>query len=293
MTNKIPVVGKRYKGDGICFPSEVICMDITYSHIRGVIINCQSQWDNSFRSYEPDLFWKAFEELPEDNLQKQEEVPEVASKDFMEGYNAGWNDFGFKKDYRFKEPADNEPKVNETPNLVDFEKGEVNKVERALEELKDVLNLIKITGPIKHTHHEWFYEKAINLVIALEAEKKSRACETNKIGMSQDKNDEKQAIFAHPLESKTEPKIDMKKERVEPVSIWKNVSELPEGLVDEGIVEWKRGGYSLGMTAHGRFLASAGNVVSSGESVAKFTSLADFINSFEQMQKDIEELKRK
>ena len=27
-------------------------------------------------------------------------LPVVASKDFMEGYDAGWNDFGFKKDYR-------------------------------------------------------------------------------------------------------------------------------------------------------------------------------------------------
>ena len=49
-------------------------------------------------------FWDYFEELPEDNLQETEEV-----------------------------------KVNKKANPVDFEKGEVNEVERALEELKKSL----------------------------------------------------------------------------------------------------------------------------------------------------------
>jgi hypothetical protein len=203
--------------------------------------------------YCKDSFLKGWEELPDSNLQKLEEV-----------------------------------KVNQTPNPVDLEKKEVNKVERALGELKDAL-----TKQDNNESHSYLYAvistAAQNLVIALETEKEVTQEDWEKYHA----NHKYKSEYQEDIMSKPEPKIDMKEERVEPVSIWKNVSELPEGLVDEGIVEWKRGGYSLGMTAHGRFLASAGNVVSSGESVAKFTSLADFINSFEQMQKDIEELKRK
>lgn len=228
MTNKIPVVGKRYKlrnqfGRGNGEIVMVVSVEKDFS--------CKIYHEKSDRVWDEPLplasFCNICEELPDSNSQKPEEV-----------------------------------QVNKTPNPVDLEKKEVNEVERALERFKLAINSAEARAMTGETG---IVEKVLN--------------------RAQD--------LINALESKPEPKIDMKEERVDPRSIWKDVSELPEGLVDEGIVEWKRGGYSLGMTAHGRFLASAGNVVSSGESVAKFTSLADFINSFEQMQKDIEELKRK
>jgi hypothetical protein len=249
MTNKMPVVGKRYRP--LQKESFVWAEFKRFSLLNGgVVIFCDLQQvcndgvSNGYYSCQLKDFWDRFEE-----------VPEVASKDFMEGYNAGWNDFGFKKDYRFKESTDNEPKVIENTNPVDFKKEEVNEVDRALEAEKS---------------------------LCLKNDQKLDTKEFDSLGL-----DTKQDM------SKPEPKIDIKEEHVDPVSIWKDVSELPEGLLDEGIVKWRRGGHSLMLTAQGKFFDSSGHRVSSGESVAKFISLTDFINSFEQIQKDIEDIKRK
>jgi len=369
MTNKMPVVGKRYRP--LQKESFVWAEFKRFSLLNGgVVIFCDLQQvctdgvSNGYYSCQLKDFWDRFEELPEDNSQEQEEVPEVASKDFMEGYNAGWNDFGFKKDYRFKESTDNEPKVIENTNPVDFKKEEVNEVDRALGELKREIALCG--GGMKPAETEgerrmanvfyYFLGKAQKLVDALEAEKSamdavkdalkcgikqmkdfnakldkkypmskpepkwlpmSCAPKDGSVIIVQQKDNKRHKIFkaqwflnkwyslyeeggneqVYPefwLEvSKEEPKIDIKEEHVDPVSIWKDVSELPEGLLDEGIVKWRRGGHSLMLTAQGKFFDSSGHRVSSGESVAKFISLTDFINFFEQMQKDIEDLKRK
>ncbi|MEI7578591.1 MAG: hypothetical protein WCJ58_00970 [bacterium] len=307
MTNKMPVVGKRYRP--LQKESFVWAEFKRFSLLNGgVVIFCDLQQvctdgvSNGYYSCQLKDFWDRFEELPEDNSQEQEEVPEVASKDFMEGYNAGWNDFGFKKDYRFKESTDNEPKVIENTNPVDFKKEEVNEVDRALGELKREIALCG--GGMKPAETEgerrmanvfyYFLGKAQKLVDALEAEKSAMDAvkDTLKEGIKQMKDFNAKMDEKYPM-SKPEPKIDTKEECVDPVSIWKDVSELPEGLLDEGIVKWRRGGHSLMLTAQGKFFDSSGHRVSSGESVAKFISLTDFINSFEQMQKDIEDLERK
>jgi hypothetical protein len=266
MTNKIPVVGKRYKlrnqfGRGNGEIVMVVSVEKDFS--------CKIYHEKSDRVWDEPLplasFCNICEELPDSNSQKPEEV-----------------------------------QVNKTPNPVDLEKKEVNEVERALEELKSELKDwfegfpdFFLSKP--ECNHTWAGKRIGDTCDDCDDKFFSKVRPFCQNGVYYTLRKAQSLIDALDAEymSKPEPKIDIKEERVDPRSIWKDVSELPEGLVDEGIVEWKRGGYSLGMTAHGRFLASAGNVVSSGESVAKFTSLADFINSFEQMQKDIEELKRK
>jgi hypothetical protein len=186
------------------------------------------------------------------------------------------------------EAAWNMSEVNETPNPVDLEKIEVNEVDRALEELKGEINYLENKGIIDFEAYLKLRTRSQNLVTALEAEKKSRASETNKIGVSQDKNDKKQAIFAHPLESKPEPKIDMKEKRVEPVSIWKDVSELPDDFKGDVIIK-DRDGYVKNDWLQGAPKPHFGKDFLK----YKWCYLHDLINLFEQMQKDIEEIRRK
>ncbi|NBV06679.1 MAG: hypothetical protein EBS06_05525 [Proteobacteria bacterium] len=103
--------------------------------------------------------------------------------------------------------------------------------------------------------------------------------------------------------SKPKPKIDMKEKCVESISIWKDVSELPENFKSVFIIK-----SNLAMDNNSYYLANGwnrnGNIVFealengifSGYAscnVEKYCTLTDFINSFEQMQKDIEEIKRK
>ena len=86
--------------------------------------------------------------------------------------------------------------------------------------------------------------------------------------------------------SKEEPKIDMKEERVDPVSIWKDVNELPPEF-NNYIVRGKNKNAFLikDVSAIDEFVKSPYG--------KEFTTLTNLINSFEQMQKDIEELKQK
>lgn len=101
MTNKMPVVGKRY-------------------HDKNYIVRCDEIWsdrvilnrDGSYFDVSIEGFSDYFEELPEDNLQETEEV-----------------------------------RVNEKANPVDLENGEANKIDKALEELKEAISksLGKIT----------------------------------------------------------------------------------------------------------------------------------------------------
>jgi hypothetical protein len=146
MTNKMPVVGKRYKlksGKNITVVQEEIGGTIEY----GV-----------------EVFNTIFEELPEDNLQETEECCPIETAE------AAWN----------------MSEVNETPNPVDFKKEEVNEVDRALEAEKS---------------------------LCLKNDQKLDTKEFDSLGL-----DTKQDM------SKPEPKIDIKEEHVEPVSIWKDVS---------------------------------------------------------------------
>jgi len=311
MTNKLPVVGQRYRHQDA--PNLIVKVS---SVERGIVF---------FEKHEPlslTQFYYRYEELPDSNSQKPEEVPEVASKDFMEGYNAGWNDFSFKKDYRFKEPADNEPKANETPNPVDFKKEEVNEVERALEELKSELKDWFESFPDfflskPECNHTWagkrigdtcedcddkffskvrpfcqngvYYtlRKAQNLINALETEKEVTQEDWEKYHA----NHKYKSEYQEDIMSKPELKIDMKEELVEPVSIWKDVSELPEDLRWQELLI-KRADLSIGLAEIGSYPQDIIGCLNSKE-IIDYCTLTDFINSFEQMQKDIEELKRK
>lgn len=102
--------------------------------------------------------------------------------------------------------------------------------------------------------------------------------------------------FSNKDKSKPEPRIDMKEEHVEPVSIWKDVSELPKNLDGAAILyKYRDQIYTGEVHSFGEpTIYSAPNCdYIDNSNVHKVCLLTDFINSFEQMQKDIEELKRK
>ena len=95
--------------------------------------------------------------------------------------------------------------------------------------------------------------------------------------------------------SKPEPKIDMKEERVDPVSIWKDVNEK---IDNQSIIFVNKAGYArLAEYWNDKIYFIEGD---SGDVRAhcidknyygkKFCTLTDFINSFDQMQKDIQNL---
>lgn len=99
-------------------------------------------------------------------------------------------------------------------------------------------------------------------------------------------------------ETKEGAKIDMKEECVDPVSIWKNVSDLPKVPTD-CFVKTKPN-TSLGVcfgvfqstnTDNRMFSTGEGRSISK-EQTDKYCTLTDFVNAFDQMQKDIEELKK-
>lgn len=129
--------------------------------------------------------------------------------------------------------------------------------------------------------HYKLHIRAQSLVNALEANRYNNTCTTPVVDLS-----------------KPEPKIDIKEERVEPVSIWKDVSELPNHYTEvllKGNSSVARGYYypSNGVFTilNEREDRSVGVVTT--KALQKYCTLTDFINSFEQMQKDIEELKKK
>ena len=220
MTNKMPIVGKRYKHK-------------YYTNFTIIISNSINNefffTDYGWKIHISD-FWNWFEELPEDN---------------------------------------------KTPNPVDLEKGEVNEVEKALEELKEEIKTTEKTIERVCKVGNWtpnlLIMKAQKLVDALGAEKNM---------------------------SKEEPKIDMKEERVKPVSIWKDVNEK---IDNQSIIFVNKAGYArLGEYWNDAIYFIEGD---SGDVIVhlidknyygkKYCTLTDFVNSFEQMQKDIQELKRK
>ena len=232
MTNKLPVVGKRYRATEAneFIPNKNYIMRCDEILSDRVILNKDTH--GAHIGYPIEVFFKYFEELPQDNSQETEEKPTT------------------KKNLQ---------------------------VERALEELRYSL-LLKEKHEFKgHVFFDGYKEHwkpllnllngiedaAQNLINTLEAEKNM---------------------------SKEEPKIDIKKERVEPLSIWKNGDELKE--LD------KRNEQFLVRLKDGRVIKPIlSNILTdnkqSNKNIKEATTLTDFINSFEQMQKDIEELKQK
>jgi hypothetical protein len=180
-----------------------------------------------------------------------------------------WDDYEELPDSNSQKPK--EVQINENTNQVDLEKEEVNEVERALEELKREINYLENEGIIDFEAYLKLRTRSQNLVDALGAEKT--------------------------VMSKPEPKIDMKEEHVEPVSIWKDVSEE---IDNQSIIFVNKAGYArLAEYWNDKVYFIEGD---SGDVKAhyidknyygkKYCTLTDFINSFESMQKDIEELKK-
>lgn len=139
MTNKMPVVGKRYRNK---------------RHQTFIVVeSIKDGWitTKGFCKIQLSDFWHWFEKLPEDNLQETEKATVIfqTPDEPSLGFNSPtWSDVG--------------------TDSVDLEKGEVSEVERALEELKAHLNnrqssLYCITGKLE--------DLAQNLVNALEAER--------------------------------------------------------------------------------------------------------------------------
>ena len=205
-------------------------------------------------------------------------------------------------------------------NKVDLEKGEVSEVERALEELKNQIVSFRLNFDMDYKPMRYLPDAAQNLINALETEKKPffkvreegqfeglppSAEALARYGMT--KPEPKvglRAIFPNAeyvysecsLDdiANPEPKTDIKEECVEPVSIWKDVSELPkilEGDTVDSLIRDKNGN-----VARTIFYNENGEIdysPSGLEFEKEYCTLTDFINSFEQMQKDIEELKKK
>ena len=154
-------------------------------------------------------------------------------------------------------------KVNKTPDPVDLEKGEVNEVERALEELEEAISkslgkitcvndVNKITSKLMD-----LMKKAQNLANALEV-------------------------------SNLKPKIDIKEECVDPVSIWKDVSELPRCL-DGAAVFYKRNGQTFIGEAHSfgviAIYPDSNSEHLNNEDIDKVCLVGDFIKSFEELKR--------
>jgi len=281
MTNKMPVVGKRYKlksGKNMIVRILPI-ITVVQEEIGGTI------------EYGVEVFNTIFEELPQDNSQETEECCPIETAE------AAWN----------------MSEVNETPNPVDFKKEEVNEVDRALEELKKAL-LKPISADLsedvaKSWRDQYFLvcHAGWNFVNAWEAEKFAMNVvkDALKEGIRNMKDFNAKLDEKYPM-SKLEPKIDMKEERVEPVSIWKDVSELPRSL-NGAAVFYKRDRQTFIGKAL-TFNGSANNFyimirpdsnsdhfqnILGNKDIDKVCLVSDLINSFEQVQKDIEELKRK
>jgi len=325
--------------------------------------------EGEFNKCSPSSFLNFFQELPEDSLQEKEEVQEVASKYFnvaalKANATALWNDFRFKKDYRFEEPADNEPKVNGTHNPVDFEKIEVNEKEQDFihaftgdlieyqgkryvcafetdylpnERAEDWKQTDYSSPQYKHKKikfRDLFAKKEINEVeMALEKLKLKLKddvwCESqyhyelldliknliNALDNQKNENSYHDAISQYPkgvkahslypykpckccsdpevyaeFMSKPDTKINTKEERVDQVSIWKDGDELKEleNQNENFLIRTKDGRVLMPILSN---IFTDDNEIN--KNIKEATTLTDFINSFEQTQKDIEEIKKK
>ena len=173
-------------------------------------------------------------------------------------------------------------------------KEEVSEVERALEELKEVLGASYKLDI-----------RAQSLVNALEAEKRPSIKYVQHLeSQLAEMTEAFERLTKEKDMSKPEPKIDMKEECIEPVSIWKDLflGELDVNNDELYLMQYD-GGVRLGVVLHHDALDEyAISIIGKGiypeiEQKAiyadKCCSLTDFVKSFEQMQKDIEELKKK
>jgi hypothetical protein len=277
MTNKMPVVGKRYR---LCVginnfekPEYVFCdvLRLTDTSVECLV-------DGLLHYYCKDSFLKGWEELPED-------------------------------------------KVNKTTNPVDLEKEEVNEVERALEADKQK----GITEQDnKYFQAGWVAARAMFRKANDETKEAMKLLQFQVDNHCKEYINEVDPRFLPPLfirtleraknllealneqftnndMSKPEPKIDIQKPSVEPVSIWKDIEALPKDEDEEEdrnlqyLIEWEDGCREICLFCEDEecFMSLEREVYLYNHGITRWATLADFINSFEQMQKDIEELKRK
>ena len=159
--------------------------------------------------------------------------------------------------------------------------------------LKNLVNALETEKEVTQEHYD------LEAVTRLEIIGNNGRCyvnsHTNPMEFSYQDDGKTLKIFCGNKEdmSKPEPKIDIKEERVEPVSIWKDVSEsVKEYDLDQGnLVLANMGGkVTLEDIEHVQMEFGKHQECCIYE---KYATLTDFVNSIEQMQKDIEELKRK
>lgn len=197
--------------------------------------------------------------------------------------------------------------------MIDFT--EASEVERALEVVRREMSSV-VYPPSEDNYRRAMAAlrtKVHNLINALEAEKSlslkneekmdAKKFDSRGVDTKQDAKPEITVYFQTPVDSsrgfnsetwrdvtakdvgelKPELKIDMKEERFEPVSIWKDVSEIK--WASEWIAE-TTGGDAI-------FIDTISEFYESQKFIDKICTLKDFINEHKQMQKDIEDLKRK
>lgn len=236
-----------------------------------------------------------YEEIPEDNLQETKEVSEVdkALEELKKNIKL--------TNYNWLTSIDYKNLKQTAQNLVD-----------ALEAEKSAMNVIK----------DFLKEGTKNMkdFNAKMDEKYPMSKPEPKIDMKEERvdlpniklpfaysftNASKESVFFGGKEIKSGERIVMTKLSVEPVSIWKDVSESPEEITnihDTAIPCLVKD--ALGYTTIATFSVDAfydwrkpHKAMEQGylstKSPIKWCYLHDFINSFEQMQKDIEELKNK
>ena len=84
-----------------------------------------------------------------------------------------------------------------------------------------------------------------------------------------------------------------KEECVEPVSIWKDINELPNDDVNYFIyAEFFSGMAIIGHAKNNKIFRLHSDHIYPNGIIKRWSYLTDFINEHEQMKKDIEELKR-
>lgn len=266
MTSKLPVVGKKYRWKHAPHRYHLV---IGFLGDKIVAINdrylCEGDDEAldcaELMTFEGFRCLTNFEELPDSNPQEesQDEIDKM--------YELEIEIIKLESDLNIKKGMLRVMERNETRKN-EIENGGVSEVERALEELKNALT--KQDGNETHSYlYAVISTAAQNLVNALEAERNERA-----------------------VMSKPEPKIDIKEERVEPVSIWKDVGELPK-FHCQVLVKFKNHQQIFIYDCDGRNLMDYNGDELALEYVESFATLSSFVIAFEQMQRDIEELKKR
>jgi len=295
--NKEVIVTKIEKEEDMIFGSPYYC--IHYKEDDGIT---NSLSDTSFL----DLY---YEEIPKDNLQQTKEVKvnklDEALKKLYATENASSDIQGSVRliiEYLRQ--------ANETPNPVDLEKKEVTKIENALDELKYLLareDNYEFKGHVFFDGYKEHWEPLLDrlneikdaaqyLVNVLETEKSAMNLvkDTLDDGIKKMKDFNAKIDEKYPM-SKSESKIDTKEEHVDPVNIWKDVNELPSRL-DGAAVFYKRNGQTFIGEAHTfnriAIYPDSNSDHLENKDIDKVFLVSDLINSFEQMQKDIEEFKK-